>query len=124
MQLWLPLFTVFAYVAAAAGFVRVYRKPQRRINPLWVLGILVCACQGHALSLIVSLQANNHLNLSVFNMVSVNAWFVACISVFWLWRASMALGGVVPFLSFIVEKRIHAETLAQLDANPQATKRY
>ena len=74
MQLWLPLFTVFAYVAAAAGFVRVYRKPQRRINPLWVLGILVCACQGHALSLIVSLQANNHLNLSVFNMVSVNAW--------------------------------------------------
>ena len=64
MQLWLPLFTVFAYVAAAAGFVRVYRKPQRRINPLWVLGILVCACQGHALSLIVSLQANNHLNLS------------------------------------------------------------
>ncbi len=95
MQLWLPLFTVFAYVAAAAGFVRVYRKPQRRINPLWVLGILVCACQGHALSLIVSLQANNHLNLSVFNMVSVNAWFVACISVFWLWRASMALGGVV-----------------------------
>ena len=95
MQLWLPLFTVFAYVAAAAGFVRVYRKPQRRINPLWVLGILVCACQGHALSLIVSLQANNHLNLSVFNMVSVNAWFVACISVFWLWRASMALGGAV-----------------------------
>ena len=27
MQLWLPLFTIFAYVAAAAGFVRVYRKP-------------------------------------------------------------------------------------------------
>ena len=95
MQLWLPLFTIFAYVAAAAGFVRVYRKPLRRINPLWVLGILVCACQGHALSLIVSLQANGHLNLSIFNMVSVNAWFVACISVFWLWRASMALGGVV-----------------------------
>ena len=85
MQLWLPLFTIFAYVAAAAGFVRVYRKPLRRINPLWVLGILVCACQGHALSLIVSLQANGHLNLSIFNMVSVNAWFVACISVFWLW---------------------------------------
>ena len=95
MQLWLPLFTIFAYVAAAAGFVRVYRKPLRRINPLWVLGILVCACQGHALSLIVSLQANGHLNLSIFNMVSVNAWFVACISVFCLWRVSMALGGVV-----------------------------
>ena len=68
MQLWLPLFTIFAYVAAAAGFVRVYRKPLRRINPLWVLGILVCACQGHALSLIVSLQANGHLNLSIFSL--------------------------------------------------------
>ena len=79
MQLWLPLFTIFSYVAAAAGFVRVYRKPLRRINPLWVLGILVCACQGHALSLIVSLQANGHLNLSIFNMVSVNGGVVICL---------------------------------------------
>ena len=36
----------------------------------------------------------------------------------------MALGGVVPFLSFIVERRIHRETLAQLRENPQATRRY
>ncbi|MDO4643734.1 MAG: cytochrome c biogenesis protein CcsA [Cardiobacteriaceae bacterium] len=95
MQLWLPLFTLVAYVAGAVGFIYVYRKPTRRINPLWVLGILVCACQGHALTLLSSLQADNQLNLSIFNMVSVNAWFVTCISVFWLWRASMALGGVI-----------------------------
>ena len=95
MQLWLPLFSIAAYFAAAAGFIRVYRHPPRRVNPLWVLGILVCACQGHALSLLVSMQGRDSLNLSIFNMVSVNAWFVACISVFWLWRASMALGGVI-----------------------------
>lgn len=95
MQLWLPLISITAYLAAAAGFIRIYRHPQRCVNPLWVLGILVCACQGHALSLIVALQGHDSLNLSIFNMVSVNAWFVACISVFWLWRASMALGGII-----------------------------
>lgn len=36
----------------------------------------------------------------------------------------LALGGVVPFLSFIVEKKFHAEVEAELAANPQASKRY
>jgi len=36
----------------------------------------------------------------------------------------IALGGVVPFLSFFVERKIHAQTLAEIDANPQASKRY
>jgi len=36
----------------------------------------------------------------------------------------LALGGVVPFLSFIVEKKFHAEVEAELAANPQAPQRY
>ena len=32
----------------------------------------------------------------------------------------LALGGVVPFLSFFVEKKFHAEVEAELAANPQA----
>ncbi|MCQ9166054.1 MULTISPECIES: DUF3817 domain-containing protein [unclassified Arthrobacter] len=36
----------------------------------------------------------------------------------------IALGGVVPFLSFIVEGRIHREVLAEVAANPKAGKRY
>jgi hypothetical protein len=36
----------------------------------------------------------------------------------------LALGGVIPFLSFIVEKKFHAEVEAELAANPQASKRY
>lgn len=36
----------------------------------------------------------------------------------------IALGGVIPFLSFIVEGRIHKEVSAELVANPQASKRY
>lgn len=36
----------------------------------------------------------------------------------------IALGGVVPFLSFIVETKIHKEVLAEVAANPKAGKRY
>ncbi len=36
----------------------------------------------------------------------------------------IALGGVVPFLSFIVEGKVHKEVLAEVAANPKAAKRY
>ncbi|ALE06945.1 hypothetical protein AL755_18250 [Arthrobacter sp. ERGS1:01] len=36
----------------------------------------------------------------------------------------IALGGVVPFLSFIVEGRVHKQAMAEIAANPQAPKRY
>jgi integral membrane protein len=36
----------------------------------------------------------------------------------------IALGGVVPLLSFFLEGRIHKQALAELAAHPQATKRY
>lgn len=36
----------------------------------------------------------------------------------------IALGGVIPFLSFIVEGRVHKQALAEIAANPQAPKRY
>ncbi|MCU1572808.1 MAG: rane protein [Micrococcaceae bacterium] len=36
----------------------------------------------------------------------------------------IALGGVIPFLSFFVEGRIHRQAEAELAANPQASKRY
>ena len=36
----------------------------------------------------------------------------------------IALGGVIPFLSFIVEARTHKQVLAELAAHPEAAKRY
>ncbi|MFH5878309.1 DUF3817 domain-containing protein [Arthrobacter sp. NA-172] len=36
----------------------------------------------------------------------------------------LALGGVVPLMSFIVEKRFHSDVEAELAAHPQASKRY
>lgn len=74
------------------------------------------------------------INISTWILI-IHGWFyvVYLFSCFRLWLLMrwglpqlivMALGGVVPFLSFAVEKRIHRETLELLDANPQATKRY
>lgn len=73
-------------------------------------------------------------NLSVAVLI-IHGWMyvVYLISNFRLWTLMrwpflklilLALGGVVPFLSFIVEKKFHAEVEAELAANPQAAQRY
>ena len=74
------------------------------------------------------------LNLSVAILI-VHGWMyvVYLMSNFRLWSLMrwpfakliiMALGGVVPFLSFFVEKKFHADVEAELAANPQAPQRY
>jgi len=74
------------------------------------------------------------VNLSVAVLI-VHGWMyvVYLISNFRLWALMrwsflklvlLALGGVVPFLSFFVEKKFHAEVEAELAANPQAPQRY
>jgi integral membrane protein len=74
------------------------------------------------------------VNLSVAILI-VHGWMyvVYLVSNFRLWSLMrwpflklvlLALGGVIPFLSFIVEKKVHAEVEAELAANPQAPQRY
>lgn len=74
------------------------------------------------------------VNLSVAVLI-VHGWMyvVYLISNFRLWSLMrwpflklilLALGGVIPFLSFIVEKKFHAEVEAELAAHPQASQRY
>lgn len=74
------------------------------------------------------------VNLSTLVLI-VHGWMyvVYLIADFRLWTLMrwpfgklvlIALGGVVPFLSFIVEGRIHKEVLAEVAANPKAGKRY
>lgn len=74
------------------------------------------------------------VNISTWILI-VHGWFyvVYLISCFRIWTLMrwpfpqlvvMALGGVVPFLSFVVERKIHASTTAELRANPKAAKRY
>lgn len=74
------------------------------------------------------------LNLSTMVLI-VHGWMyvIYLIADFRLWTLMrwqfgklilIALGGVVPFLSFIVEGRVHKEVLAEVAANPKAAKRY
>jgi integral membrane protein len=74
------------------------------------------------------------VNVSVTVLI-VHGWMyvVYLMSNFRLWTLMrwpfakmvlLALGGVVPFLSFIVEKKFHAEVEAELAANPEAASRY
>ncbi|MHA7306795.1 DUF3817 domain-containing protein [Arthrobacter sp. TMN-49] len=74
------------------------------------------------------------VNLSTMVLI-VHGWMyvVYLIADFRLWTLMrwpfgklvlIALGGVVPFLSFIVEGRVHKEVLAEVAANPKAGKRY
>ncbi|WP_144791470.1 DUF3817 domain-containing protein [Kocuria palustris] len=74
------------------------------------------------------------VNISTWILI-VHGWFyvVYLFSCFRLWSLMrwpfpqfivMALGGVVPFLSFIVERKIHRSTSAELASFPKAAKRY
>lgn len=74
------------------------------------------------------------VNISTWILI-VHGWFyvvylVSCFRIWTLMRwpfpqlVVMALGGVVPFLSFVVERKIHASTTAELRSNPGAAKRY
>ena len=73
-------------------------------------------------------------NLSIAVLIA-HGWLyvVYLVAAFRLWSLMrwhgmrlllIAGGGVVPFLSFIVEKRVHAETLRELAAHPEALRRY
>ena len=74
------------------------------------------------------------VNVSTLVLI-VHGWFyvVYLFSCFRVWSLMrwpfpqlivMALGGVVPFLSFIVERKIHRSTEVELTTNPKAAKRY
>lgn len=74
------------------------------------------------------------VNISTWILI-VHGWFyvvylISCFRVWTLMRwpfpqlVVMALGGVVPFLSFVVERKIHASTTAEVRSNPGAAKRY
>jgi integral membrane protein len=72
------------------------------------------------------------VNLSTVILI-LHGWFyvVYLFSDFHLWSLMrwqfirfiiIALGGVVPFLSFIVERRVHRQTVAELDSLQQTQK--
>ncbi len=79
-------------------------------------------------------DASGGLNLSKAVLI-IHGWLyvVYLIADFRLWQFMrwpfsrfllIALGGVVPLLSFVVERRVHREAEADLAAHPEAAPRY
>lgn len=79
-------------------------------------------------------SVENGVNLSIAVLI-VHGWLYVLylIADFRLWSLMnwpasrlllIALGGVVPFLSFIVEHRVHKEVKAELASSPDAIQRY
>lgn len=79
-------------------------------------------------------EISGAVNVSLLVLI-VHGWMyvVYLFSDFRLWSMmrwpftrfiTIALGGVVPFLSFIVERKVHREVEAELERFPNAAKRY
>ncbi len=99
-------------------------------------GSEIVAGGGAALQLLPEAEADlsSGFNLSTAVLI-VHGWLyvVYLIADFRLWQflrwpftrfLLIALGGVVPLLSFVVEKRIHRQAEADLAAHPEAARRY
>lgn len=95
MQLWLPILVTLLYLSAAVLFAATLKR--EKINIFWPLVVLVFACQAHAILLIQLIYEGNQqlFNLSIFNVISLFTWAVACTSLLWLWQKKMAMGGVI-----------------------------
>jgi integral membrane protein len=73
-------------------------------------------------------------NVSIAVLIA-HGWLyvVYLLAVFLLWSRmrwglgqfiAIALGGVVPFLSFFMEAKVHKQVVREVGANPQAIRRY
>lgn len=89
---------------------------------------------GHGFGFAPTGSVENGVNLSIAVLI-VHGWLYVgyLIADFRLWSLMnwpptrlllIALGGVVPFLSFIVEHRVHKEVHAELAKAPDAVQRY
>ncbi|MGO3152482.1 MAG: DUF3817 domain-containing protein [Galactobacter sp.] len=87
---------------------------------------------------VLSLAADGEIidgfNISIAVLIA-HGWLyvVYLLAVFLLWSRmrwglgqfiAIALGGVVPFLSFFMEAKVHKQVMAELAAHPEAIRRY
>ncbi|WP_051477154.1 DUF3817 domain-containing protein [Arthrobacter sp. Br18] len=133
-----------AQIRSALGFYRVLAYATGVMLLLVVVemiakygyGAEIVAGGGSALQLLPEAEADlsTGFNLSTAVLI-VHGWLyvVYLIADFRLWQflrwpfsrfVLIALGGVVPLLSFVVEKRIHRQAEADLAAHPEAAARY
>lgn len=136
----LKFYKVLAYATGIMLLLLVVELVLRYVfgSVLVAGGTNVLTGQAHSFGLVNidgdAMAVTGGVNLSTLVLIA-HGWMyvVYLIADFRLWTLMrwpfgklvlIALGGVVPFLSFFVEAKVHKEVLAEVAANPGATKRY
>lgn len=101
---------------------------------LYAGGTTVANGTDNVLSLAADGAVVDGVNVSIVVLIA-HGWLYVLylLAVFLLWSRmrwglgqfiAIALGGVVPFLSFIMEARVHKQVMRELDSHPEAVRRY
>ena len=98
MRLWLLAAITCLYLFSGTAFWHASRQASSSL--FRALATLIIACLVHAILLIDMIDTIGEgnepsFNLSICNVISLFAWAVACVSLIWLWKRQMALGGVL-----------------------------
>ncbi|MDO4435268.1 MAG: cytochrome c biogenesis protein CcsA [Cardiobacteriaceae bacterium] len=96
MQPLLAVLVMGLYLSASIFFWQVHRHAR---PPKHAVFLLCSALLLHAALLYWLVKHHGVLDLSVFKVISLYGWGVALLSLFWFWRSSMALAGVVVCLA-------------------------
>ncbi|GAB3619094.1 DUF3817 domain-containing protein [Glutamicibacter endophyticus] len=137
-----------AQIRAAAGFYKVLAYAtgvmllllvlEMVVKYFWKLELFVGGTlldgTSNSIALLNRAEITDGFNVSLAILI-VHGWMyvVYLFADFRLWSLmrwpfsrfiTIALGGVVPFLSFYTESKVHAEVERDVAANPKAAKRY
>ncbi|WP_404286096.1 DUF3817 domain-containing protein [Glutamicibacter arilaitensis] len=128
-------YKVFAY---ATGVMLLLLVAEMIFKYFWQLELFVGGelldGTANTISMLNRAEISGGVNISL-GILIVHGWMyvVYLFADFRLWSLmrwpfsrfiTIALGGVIPFLSFFTERTVHAEVDAELAAHPKAAKRY
>ncbi|GAA2941717.1 DUF3817 domain-containing protein [Glutamicibacter sp. BW77] len=128
-------YKVFAY---ATGVMLLLLVAEMVLKYFWQLELFVGGelldGAANTIGMLNRAEISGGVNISLMILI-VHGWMyvVYLFADFRLWSLmhwpfsrfiTIALGGVIPFLSFFTERTVHAEVDAELAAHPKAAKRY
>lgn len=128
----------YKVLAYATGVMLLLLCAEMIVKYIWELELFVGGTMidgtANALGLVNRGDISGGVNISLMILI-VHGWMyvVYLLADFRLWSLmrwpfsrfiTIALGGVVPLLSFFMEKKVHGEVERELASHPQAAKRY
>ena len=130
--------TFYKVLAYATGVMLLLLCAEMIVKYFWHLELFIGGTlldgSSNAVSLVNRADITDGVNLSLAILI-IHGWMyvIYLLADFRLWSLmrwpfsrfiTIALGGVVPLLSFFMEKKVHGEVDAELASHPQAAKRY